>query len=145
MQGYNAQAAVTTDQIVVAAEVTTTAPDYGQLEPLVRAALRNLGQAGVTDNPVTVLADAGYWHKEQMERIISDGMQVLISPDSGLREGARPGWEGGFYVFIRRVLATDHGRALYRKAPAHRAGVRTDQSQPTDRPLPTKRPGRRQV
>jgi transposase len=115
MQGYNAQAAVTTGQIVVAAEVTTTAPDYGQLEPVVRAALRNLDRAGVTETPTTVLADAGYWHKEQMERIVSDGMQVLIPPDSGLRQGARPGWEGGFYAFMRRVLSTDHGRALYRK------------------------------
>jgi hypothetical protein len=115
MQGYNAQAAVTTNQIVVAAEVTTTAPDYGQLEPVVRAALRDLRRAGVTDTPVTVLADAGYWHKEQMERIITDGMQVLIPPDSGLREGARPGWEGEFYAFMRRVLSTDHGGALYRK------------------------------
>jgi transposase/type IV secretory pathway protease TraF len=115
MQGYNAQAAVTTNQIVVAAEVTTTAPDYGQLEPVVRAALRELSHAGVTETPTTVLADAGYWHTEQMQRIISDGMQVLIPPDSGLREGARPGWEGGFYAFMRRVLSTDHGRALYSK------------------------------
>ena len=115
MQGYNAQAAVTTGQIIVTAEVTTTAPDYGQLEPTVRAALRDLGAAGVTDTPTTVLADAGYWHKEQMERIITDGMQVLIPPDSGLREGARPGWEGGFYAFMRRVLTTDHGRAIYSK------------------------------
>jgi Transposase DDE domain len=82
---------------------------------VVRAALRNLDRAGVTETPTTVLADAGYWHKEQMERIVSDGMQVLIPPDSGLRQGARPGWEGGFYAFMRRVLSTDHGRALYRK------------------------------
>jgi hypothetical protein len=81
----------------------------------VRAALRDLSRGGVTEAPRTVLADAGYWHKEQMERIISDGMQVLIPPDSGLREGARPGWEGGFYAFMRRVLSTDHGRVLYSK------------------------------
>ncbi len=42
-------------------------------------------------------------------------MQVLVPPDSGLREGARPGWDGGLYAFMRRVLATDHGRALYAK------------------------------
>ena len=42
-------------------------------------------------------------------------MQVLIPPDSGLREGARPGWEGGLYAFMRRVQSTDHGRALYSK------------------------------
>jgi len=64
---------------------------------------------------VTVLADAGYWHKEQIERIVADGTQVLVPPDSGLREGARPGWEGGFYAFMRRVLDSDHGRELYAK------------------------------
>jgi hypothetical protein len=81
--------------IVVAAEVTTTAPDYGQLEPVVRAALRDLGRAGVTDTPVTVLADAGYRHKEQMERIIPDGMQVLVPPDSGVREAPVPAGRAG--------------------------------------------------
>jgi hypothetical protein len=95
IQDYNAQPAVTTNQIIVTAQVTTTAPDYGQLGPVVDAALGDLRQAGVTQRPVTVLADAGYWHKEQIERIVTDGMQVLIPPDSGLREGARPGWEGG--------------------------------------------------
>jgi hypothetical protein len=130
MQGYNAQAAVTTGQIVVAAEVTTIAPDYGQLEPVARAALRDLGQAGVTETPVTVLADAGYWHTQQMERIISDGMQVQIPPDSGLREGARPDWEGGFYAFMRRVLSTDHGRALYRKR--RHSSRCSGRSKPTD-------------
>lgn len=115
LQGYNAQAAVTTNQIIVAAEITTTAPDFGRLEPVVRAALRDLALAGVTDTPTTVLADAGYWHKEQIERIVADGMQVLVPPDSGLREGPRAGWEGGFYAFMRRVLSTDHGHALYRK------------------------------
>jgi transposase len=115
MQGYNAQAAVTTNQIIIAAEVVRTPPDYGQLEPVVRAALRELQQAGVHEMPGTVLADAGYWHKEQIERLVSDGMQVLVPPDSGLREGARPGWEGGFYDFMRRVLSTDAGHALYAK------------------------------
>ena len=115
MQGYNAQAAVTTGQIIVTADVVTTAPDYGRLEPVVDGALRDLRHAGITDTPTTVLADAGYWHAEQMQRIINDGMQVLVPPDSGLRAGARPGWDGGFYAFMRRVLATDHGRALYAK------------------------------
>ena len=115
MQGYNAQAAVTTGQIIVAAEITTTAPDFGRLEPVVHAALRELRQAGVTETPTTVLADAGYWHTQQIERIVADGMQVLVPPDSGLRETARPGWEGGLYAFMRRVLASDHGHSLYAK------------------------------
>lgn len=113
MQGYNAQAAVTTGQIIIAAEVTNTPPDFGQLEPVLDAALRDLAQAGIGERPGTVLADAGYWHKEQMERIVAAGSQVLIPPDSGLREDTRPGWDGGLYAFMRRVLSTDRGRELY--------------------------------
>ena len=62
-----------------------------------------------------VVADAGYWHQAQMEKIVSRGIQVLIPPDAGKRKGARPGWDGGAYAFMRRVLATDLGGALYRK------------------------------
>ena len=40
MQGYNAQAAVTRGQIIVAAEIAVESPDFGHLEPTVRAALR---------------------------------------------------------------------------------------------------------
>ena len=83
MQGYNAQAAVTPEQIIVAAEVTTTAPDFGRLEPVVDAALRDLRQAGVTDTPTTVLADAGYWHTEQMQRIIAEGSVGLVGGSGG--------------------------------------------------------------
>jgi hypothetical protein len=53
-----------------------------------------------------------------MEGIVSDGIQVLVPPDAGLREGARPGWEKGMYAFMRRVLASETGHALckHRKA-----------------------------
>ena len=113
LQAYNAQAAVTRGQIIIAAEVTTAAPDFGQLEPVLRAAQRDLEKVGVTDQPGTVLADTGYWHKAQMERIVADGSVVLIPPDGGLRSDTRPGWNQGLYAFMRRVLATDRGRELY--------------------------------
>jgi transposase len=113
LQAYNAQAAVTTGQIIIAAEVTTAAPDFGQLEPVLRAARRDLEKAGVTGQPGAVLADTGYWHKGQMERIVAQGSVVLIPPDGGLRSDTRPGWDRGLYAFMRRVLATDQGRALY--------------------------------
>ena len=115
MQGYNAQAAVTTGQIVIGADVVTSAPDYARLEPVVHGALHDLQSAGIIEKPVTVLADAGYWHAEQMQRLVNDGMQVLVPPDSGLRQGARPGWDGGYYAFMRRVLTSEHGHALYAK------------------------------
>jgi Transposase DDE domain len=62
-----------------------------------------------------VLADAGYWHSDQIERLTGRGTVVSILPDAGKRKGARPGWDGGLYAFVRRVLATDHGGALYRR------------------------------
>jgi Transposase DDE domain len=115
VQGYNAQAVVTEQQIIIAAEVTTQSPDFGQLEPMVNAALGELEEAGVSERPQTVLADAGYWHTIQIEHLLADGFQVLVPPDSMVRDGARPGWEGGMYDFMRRVLKTDLGRELYEK------------------------------
>lgn len=115
IQGYNAQAAANEHRIVIAAEVTPYAPDFGQLEPMVDAALSELAQVGITDTPDVVLADAGYWHEEQMDNIVSHGIQVLIPPDGGKRTQARPGWDGGRYEFMRRVLKTDRGSELYRK------------------------------
>ena len=118
VQGYNAQAAVTRGQIIVAAEVAVESPDFGHLEPAVGAALRELEDAGVTQLPETVLADAGYWHTKQMETIVSNGIQVLVPPDAGLREDIRPGWDKGPYAFMRRVLASDAGHELYKHRKA---------------------------
>ena len=115
VQGYNAQAAVTAEQVVIAAEVTVDSPDFGHLEPMVSAAEAELANAGIDTGPQVVLADAGYWHQVQMEAIVDRGMQVLIPPDAGKRKGARPGWDGGLYAFMRRVLDTDHGGGLYAK------------------------------
>ena len=47
VQGYNAQAVTTEDQIVIAAEVHVSSADFGQLEPMVAAARRELARAGI--------------------------------------------------------------------------------------------------
>jgi transposase len=115
MQGYNAQAVANEQQIVIAAEVNTDSPDFGHLEPMVNAAQAELENAGVTDRPEIVVADAGYWHQKQMENVIDKGIQVLIPPDAGKRKDTRPGWQGGQYTWMRYLLATERGHALYRK------------------------------
>jgi transposase len=115
VQGYNAQAAVSEEQIVLAAEISVDSPDFGHLEPMVEATEAELEKAGVSDRPQVTLADAGYWHQQQMESVVSRGIQVLIPPDSKRREDARPGWDGGHYAFMRRVLSTEHAGELYRK------------------------------
>jgi len=117
-QGYNAQAAVNQNQIIIAAEIADSSPDFGNLELMVTATERELHAAGVTELPGVVVADPGYWHTEQMEAIVSRGMQVLVPPESRLRDGPRVGWDGGYYAFMRRVLETDHAQAIYKKRQA---------------------------
>ena len=58
-QGYNVQAVVNEQQIVLAAEVTLSSPDFGHLEPMVSATRRELEQVGVSDTPGVALADSG--------------------------------------------------------------------------------------
>jgi transposase len=118
-QGYNLQAAVNEKQIIVGAEISVETVDFGHLEPMVNATISELGKAGVRESPETVLADPGYWHKQQMENIVANKhIQVLIPPDSGTRKGTRPGWNKGLYAHMRRVLQTELGQTLYRRRMA---------------------------
>src|SRR5215204_5483989 len=89
VQGYNAQAAVTAEQIVIAAEVTVDSPDFGHLQPMVNASERELTAIGIDALPEVVLADAGYWHQAQMQDIVNRGIPVLVPPDAANER--RPG------------------------------------------------------
>jgi transposase len=115
LQGYNAQAVTNEHQVILAAEIETVGADFGHLEPMVDAAQRELEDAGVVDAPEVVLADAGYWHTEQMHNIVNRGIQILIPPDTSRRRTTRRNWDGGHYDFMRRVLSTDRGSELYRQ------------------------------
>jgi hypothetical protein len=125
---------------VIAAELTTDSPDFGHLEPMVRAAQRELRAVELGD-PGLVLADAGYWHQRQIETVVSDGIQVLVAPDSSRRRGARPGWTGGLYDFMRRAFSPPERPRPLSPAPDNdRTGLRPAEVQSPDPPLP--RPGR---
>jgi hypothetical protein len=112
-QAYNAQTAVNDRQIILAAEITVDAPDFGHLVPMLDTTLRQLQQHGVTEQPEAVIADAGYWHTPQIEAITERGIEVLIPPDGTMRDGKRPGWEHGFYELMRHKLSSERGRKLY--------------------------------
>jgi Transposase DDE domain/Transposase domain (DUF772) len=115
VQGYNAQPVANEQQIVLAAEITVDSPDFGHLGPMIGATERELENVGITERPEVIVADAGYWHQEQMDEIVSRGMQVLIPPDAKKRKGARAGWTGGAYAWMRTVLAHEPGRGLYNR------------------------------
>ncbi len=61
VQGYNAQAAVTGDQVMVAAEIATTVTDRTQFIPMLGAVEAELAAAGFDGAWGTVVADSGYW------------------------------------------------------------------------------------
>jgi Transposase DDE domain len=116
VQGYNAQAAVSEQQIVLAAEITNNSTDFSQLDPMATATLCELERAGIDGLPEAIAADAGYWNEQHIDEVVANKhIPVLIPPDKGSRGTPRPGWTGGRYAWMRAVLATEHGRRLYRK------------------------------
>jgi hypothetical protein len=115
VQGYNAQAVVTAEQIVIAAEISIESLDTANLHPMLTAAEEELHAAGVAEALGIVLADAGYWKNSAIEALAGQGLQPLVAPDADRRKEPRPGRRGGLYDFMRRVLASDHGTELYRQ------------------------------
>jgi DDE family transposase len=133
IQGYNAQAVCNEQHLILAAEVMTASPDFGHLGPMLTAARSELGGAGVTELPEVAVADAGYWHPEQINHITGHGIPVLIAPDSSRRKHTkdkRPGWNGGAYDFMRSVLDRARRPALHAARATHRAGLGQHQAQP---------------
>jgi transposase len=116
VQGYNAQAVVEENQIVLAAEITNTNTDWSQLDPMVSATIAELERAGIAGRPETALADAQYWNEQHMDEVIANKhIQVLIPPDGSGSGKQRAGWTGGRYGWMRYVLASTLGEQLYRK------------------------------
>lgn len=82
---------------------------------MLTATRSELQLAGITEQPEVLLADAGYWHNEQMDNVTATGVKLLCPPEAATRTGTRPGWNGGRYSWMRMVLATEPGQQLYRK------------------------------
>jgi len=125
VQGYNAQAAVTEEQIVVAAEVTQEANDVKQLHPMIEKTEENTAAVGVEEKVGTALADAGYFSEANVKATHPEGGELLIATkkDHKQRKAARerPPPRGripkGISVRERmeRKLMTKRGRAMYKK------------------------------
>jgi transposase len=116
IQGYNAQAAVNTHGVVLAAEVTQDHNDAGQCVPMMAATRANLDLVG-HDEPVGVmLFDAGYLSEANLtadgpDRLIATGKAWTLKrsdPTSG------PPPEGaGVIDAMEHRLRTPEGAALY--------------------------------
>jgi transposase len=128
VQGYNAQAVVTTGQIILAADVTTEANDVRQLSGMIDQAQANaeavLGEEAVLGAAV---ADAGYWSEANAERQTEE-CELFIATQkdhkqrAALREAPAPRGRMPNSITARdrmdRKLRTKRGRALYRQRGA---------------------------
>ena len=94
LQAYNAQAVATVDQFIVAAAVTNEGSDDAQFRPMVAETITNLRRAGSRSRVRIVVADAGYWCKDNLE---GADVEALIAPGKSggigrkVREEARRG------------------------------------------------------
>ncbi len=94
LQGYNAQAVATTDQFVVAAEVTNLAMDAPAYTPMIDAAKKNLKAAGERRRLRRVVADAGYW---STQNVALKGVDSYIAPGRARQ--------------LKKIAETEHARA----------------------------------
>jgi transposase len=118
VQAYNAQLAVDSEtQVIVAAEVTQQVLDRTQLFEVMKSAERNAGC-----RPEVITADAGYWDTETLRQAIETGARILVPPDGATvtQGSSQPRQMTGNPLAqqMRGDLATDTGRALYRKRQA---------------------------
>ena len=124
VQGYNAQAMVSQDQIIIAGALTQDANDVRQLGPMVTAALVNLEMVSGEEAALgAVLADAGYWSDANAASETAEA-ELLIATRRDHRQRAAlrdlPPPRGRMPIHLtarqrmERKLLTKRGRALYR-------------------------------
>jgi hypothetical protein len=115
IQGYTAQAVATEDQVIVAAELITGGNERQRLEPMAKAAERELERVGVAETPDVVLADAGYWNTAQIDELEQGGVRVLCPPDADRRKTAAKIRSGPDYERMRRRLKEPEADQAYRR------------------------------
>jgi Transposase DDE domain len=119
LQGYNAQAAVTLEQVVVAAELTQQANDLQQLAPMLAAIGTTLASAGIEARPQRLAADSGYWSIANVSAI-PGAPELLIPPARHGRHG-KPRKDGkpsesksdSLRAAMLARLGSEQGKACY--------------------------------
>jgi len=76
IQGYNAQAVVNEDQVIIAQTVVSDENDIHQLIPMVEQTEETLKELG--ESPKTFLADAGYCSNDNFLKVENKDYEVLV-------------------------------------------------------------------
>jgi transposase len=88
VQGYNAQAAVTADQIIVGELLTQDAVDAGLVFEVIDDVVEQLTDAGIDEAGDTVVADAGYANEESFTEAEQRNVHLLAPMISDERRAA---------------------------------------------------------
>jgi transposase len=90
--GYNGQAVVTADQVIVGAMLSQHPVDRTLLHPLLDTCGQQLTEAGIRSKLRTVLAGSGYVSEENFARADADGLRLLapLAKDPGKRRTRTP-------------------------------------------------------
>jgi transposase len=127
VQGYNSQAVVTKDQIIIAAEVTNEENDINHLHPMIQAAQENLKAISPRKKlKIKIsLSDAGYASDKNLAAINPKGPEHLIATKKDWKQrkeavaSSPPRGRIPKTLSLRqqmeRKLLTKRGRALYKK------------------------------
>lgn len=120
-QAYNAQAVVDAEgsQLILGARVSQCASDRGELVATIEAIPAALGR------PQTTLADNGYAHGDEVERLAERGIEALVATGAAgkrRRHDFRPAKGGAppkepktaWLEAMAAKLASEAGRALYK-------------------------------
>ena len=118
IQGYNAQAAVNEDGIVVGSFVCGEPNDLNQFVPMITNIADNLAQSGIENEIGVVIADAGYHSENNLnakgpDRLIANSkawkLKQKTPSNEPLPEGATPTETNS------HRLSTKEGRSIYSK------------------------------
>jgi hypothetical protein len=141
VQGDNAQAVVTEDQIIVAAEVTQEANDSKQLYPMLERAQANIRAIAYSQAVGTALADAGSCSESNLTAADTTGPALLVATNKDWKQrkalqeqqpprGHYPKGGDGRRPYGANV-ADEAGTMLLQEArPDRGTGIRTDREYP---------------
>lgn len=126
VQGYNGQAVVNEEQIIIAAELTSQENDIKQLKPMMEKTEQNIEEIGIKEKVIeTVLADAGYCSEQNLRTIAGKGSDYLIATQKDWKQRRVTEDNGSAQESIsedltlrqemERKLSTKDGRDKYKK------------------------------
>ena len=124
VQGLNAQAVTTEEQIIVAEDVTQEENDKQQLHPMLEQIEENREAVGIKEKTGVALADAGYCSEDNFTKEPAGDVELLVAtqkdykqrkamaeqppPNEPIPDGLSP------TELMERKLMTERGRKLYK-------------------------------